>query len=196
MPFSVNTAAWVDHEVCCSPVIFTVSESCAKSPAAPLALVLTVEASTPMRTSSKVVSPLRSVMPICSPVAVAGVPPPPAVSSRLTLPIGVSVTTDWQRSVRLAESMLAIATACGLPAVSLATPAYCEKPVPSSSVALILNWLPEMANETGTAPFATPPMTSTEATATGTAASRMRPACDAVSVRSFIDPLRSAPARV
>ncbi len=111
----------------------------------------------------------------------------------LTLPSGVSVTTDWQRFVSLALPMLAIATACCFPAVSVASPAYCEKLVPSSAVAEILNWLPEMDIDTGTAPCATPPPTIAIATATGTAASRTRPTWEPVTFLSFIDPLRSLP---
>src|SRR6185312_1192471 len=84
--------------------------------------------------------------------------------------------------------MLAMATGCALPAVSLVTPAYCENPEPSRSEALIWNWLPDTENETGTAPLATPPMMSVAATATGTAARTMRPAWVLVSFRNFIGP--------
>jgi len=84
--------------------------------------------------------------------------------------------------------MFAMATGCGLPAVSWVTPAYCENPVPSSCEELIWNWLPETANETGTAPLATPAIIREEMTPTGTAASTMRPACVPVRLRNFIDP--------
>lgn len=81
------------------------------------------------------------------------------------------------------------------PAVSSVTPAYCEKPVPSSFDALIWNWLPETANDTGTAPCATPVMRNVEASATGTAASRMRPERERVGFGIFIgSPDAGAPA--
>ncbi len=94
--------------------------------------------------------------------------------------------TAWQRLVRFAEPMFAMATWCCTPAVSVVRPAYCENPVPSSCDALIWNWLPETANETGTAPLATPVIMRVAATATGTAASAIRPPCEPVSVENFI----------
>ena len=84
--------------------------------------------------------------------------------------------------------MFAIATSCEFPAVSVVVPAYCENSVPFSWEALISNSLPEMLNATGTAPCATPPIITVATTATGTAASTIRPLRLLMKLRNFMNP--------
>lgn len=192
-PARLKTDACVLHAVCLRFLISTESASCAKSPAEPLASVFTVEASTPMRMLLNVASPCRSVMPICMFVAVAGVPPPPAVIFR---PTGIpGTTTDWHRSYSFAVAMLAMEAGCVVPSFAVTVPAYCEKPVPSSCDAATWNVEPETVNATGTAPLATPVIRRLAAMPTGMAARATRPARFAARERSFIDPPRSVPRR-
>src|SRR5699024_7703840 len=197
MSLRVKTEAVVLHESCSRSLIEIVSESWAKSPLEPLDLVLTSEASTPMRMFSNSASPLSPVMPIFRSFAEAGSPSPPALMRTPTLPTGVSVTADWQRFSSVASLMLAVTTECLPPSASLAIPLYWENPVPSSCDEVIWNCVPETANETGTAPWATPPMSMADTTPVGTATSAMRPAWDEQSLRmrlgfrNFIDPPRT-----